>query len=530
MMAVEQLLLRLKDNGIRVTLKQGKLLVHAGKGTFTDELKQQLKDNKDNIVKYLSRNNIDNRSLVVASVRPDKIPLSFSQHRLWFIDHLQGSSAEYNMPLALKVEGQFDVGIAEQALTTIIERHEALRTVFLSDNGEPYQVIKRDYHFAIEQFDLTKFDSEEQRRRAEEIVSGQITKPFDLKIDLMVRAAFVRTSSEDILLFNMHHIASDGWSFGVLIKEFTAIYQAISESSVNPLSPLAIQYSDYAQWQHDYYREELLESKLEYWREQLADIPVVHSLPLDFPRPIQKQIRGELVISRLKPDVFNRLLAFTKESKMTPFMLLHACLSLVFSKYSNSHDIVIGTPVANRTQTELEPLIGFFVNTLVLRVNTEYEKVSQYLEHVKAVHQDAQSNQDLPFDQLVEHCDIPRVANHSPIFQILFSMEVNGAEGVSLPGVNFSPVKGSEELVQFDIDIKVKVTTHGIDIFWKYDTSLFTRESIERFSLHFNNLVASLVNDSSGLLADLDMMDEEETRHLTHQLNETAATYPHDVC
>ncbi|KKL89584.1 hypothetical protein LCGC14_1913240, partial [marine sediment metagenome] len=530
MMIVEQLLLQLKESGIRLTLKQGKLLVHANKAVLNDELKTQLKEHKEAIIRYLSNNNTEHHRPVASALRAERIPLSFSQYRLWFIDSLQGMTPEYNMPLALKVEGQFDVAVAQQALKKIIARHEVLRTNILDDRGVPYQVIQDDFEFHVERYDLTADTLSDQQTKSRQLISELIVKPFDLKNDLMVRCAFIHTIGENILLFNMHHIASDGWSFGVLVREFTALYEAIENKKDDPLPQLTIQYADYAQWQRDYLSGDVLSDKLDYWRTKLSDLPIVHSLPLDFPRPTEKQVAGEVVVSKVDLDVKQRLSELAKAQKMTPFMLLHAALALVLSRHSHNHDIVIGTPIANRTHVELESLIGFFVNTLVLRVNTDFDDTEAYLTHVKEVHREAQNNQDLPFDKLLEHLDVPRVSSHAPIFQILFSMEVNSDGDLSIPRVNFSQLSNTEELVQFDLDIKAKITPTGINVYWKFDTVLFTRSSIQSLAEHLNTLLSNLVNAPLKAVSKLPIMSEEELHYLTHQLNQNAAHYPQASC
>ncbi|MBV1909582.1 MAG: amino acid adenylation domain-containing protein, partial [Kangiellaceae bacterium] len=330
------------------------------------------------------------------------LPLSFAQQSVWFIDQLEGGSSQYNMPMGLHIEGAFDVAAAEQALTRMIQRHEVLRTVFVERDAEPMQVIKEAFDFKLNYHDLTRLDKSQQASRVVALVKQDSQLLFDLRRDLMVRVSYLYLSGKDanqqgVLLFNMHHIASDGWSMGILVNEFVQQYQSVLNGESNQFSALPLQYSDYAHWQREWLSGELLERQLTYWKTHLDDIPAVHSLPLDYPRPEMKKHAGGLIRTRLSSEISNRLEQVARKSEVTLFMLLHAALALVVSRHSNSQDIVIGTPVANRLQAELEPLIGFFVNTLVLRVDTAHEYLSDYLAHVKQVNLDAQTNQDVPF-------------------------------------------------------------------------------------------------------------------------------------
>ncbi|MCJ8271039.1 MAG: condensation domain-containing protein, partial [Psychrosphaera sp.] len=326
----------------------------------------------------------------------DKLAVSFAQQRLWFIDSLQGGSAEYNLPTAYEVEGQFDITLLSAVFKTIVERHEILRTVYFDDNGQTLQHIRNmaDIDFEISIEDLSDLSADGLETQVECLVQRDITTAFDLTSDLMLRVCYIKkTSTRGVLLFNMHHIASDGWSMEVLSKEFFALYQAYSQGLANPLEALAIQYADFALWQKAYLEGQVLDSQLDYWAQQLDELPAVHSLPLDFPRPDIKKHEGALVTSELCGAVAKQLLAVAKQYKLTPFMLLHGALSLLLSRHSNAEDIVIGTPVANRLQRELEPLIGFFVNTLVLRADTNFTTLADYFVHIRQVHLDAQSHQ-----------------------------------------------------------------------------------------------------------------------------------------
>jgi non-ribosomal peptide synthetase component F/acyl carrier protein len=463
----------------------------------------------------------------------EPILASFAQQRLWFIDLLQGSSIEYNMPVAIRFEGDFNVKVAEQAIERIIERHESLRTVFLANGDDTYQIIKTHFKFAFKPHNLTYLDSETSDEQVEAIFVEESRTPFDLSQDLMLRARILYCPVENnlgqfVLILNLHHIASDGWSMGILLREFISHYQSALKGEVDVMPPLTIQYADYAQEQRNWLDKDELDRQLGYWSKQLDGLPVVHSLPLDFPRTDMTTHQVEVVESHLSNDVLSSLNTLAQKKQMTPFMLLHASLALVLSRHSNSQDIVIATPVANRMQAELESLIGFFVNTLVLRVDTGFEELSDYLEHVKTVNLDAQSHQDIPFEQLVEHCKAPRSTLHTPLFQIMLSMDTNNYSDLKLPGVNTKEIRSTEALAKFDLDISVKLDDEGIKINWSYDKGLFARSHVEQLSEHLNRIIVGMTEESNTLTSELSMLSEEEVYELVHGLNNNTVKYPQD--
>ena len=462
-------------------------------------------------------------------------PLSFSQQRLWFIDQMNGNSSEYNMPVALRVKGTIDTHAVVEAFTQIIQRHEVLRTVYVNTDDGALQHIQQDFSFVLNLHDLTSFDGEEQDKQLQNLIEEDTKAPFDLSQDLMLRASFVLLNQgetpekqDSVLLFNMHHIASDGWSLEVLTREFMTHYKAITAGEKVQLPQLDIQYVDYALWQRQWLQGEVLDKQLRYWEKQLADTPPVHSLPLDKTRPEVKQHQGDIITKTLPADISKKLIKLAKQHQVTPFMLLHAALALVLSRHSNSQDIVIGTPVANRLQDELAPLIGFFVNTLVLRVNTKQDSLNDYLAHVRQTHLDAQSHQDVPFEQLVERLNVPRSTAHTPLFQIMittnsdYALNNEQANAFSLPEVTFTPASSNSVVAKFDLNISTHLSEQGVSFQWNYDTALFSSEHIEQISEHLNNLLMALsrADERDHIpVGELSMLSPAEIQHLTLTLN-----------
>ncbi|MCJ8271641.1 MAG: condensation domain-containing protein, partial [Psychrosphaera sp.] len=276
------------------------------------------------------------------SVLPEILPVaragresqSFAQQRLWFIDNLQGGSPEYNMPMSFEVKGQLDIALLTAVFTTIIERHQVLRTVYLDEQGQALQRIQpmRDVDFKIKVVDLSQLAGEALSAQVNQQVKVEMSQPFNLTTDIMLRVSYVKkTPDSGVMIFNVHHIASDGWSMEVLIKEFFTLGQAYSQGQANPLTELAFQYADYAHWQREFLAGSVLESQFNYWQQQLADIPTRHSLPLDHVRPAVKQFEGGVVTGELPAAVAKQLLLVAKQHRLTPFMLLHGALSLVLA-------------------------------------------------------------------------------------------------------------------------------------------------------------------------------------------------------
>ena len=467
------------------------------------------------------------RTAVTAQVRDSHhLPLSFAQQRLWFIDRMEGGSPQYNMPAALMIQGEFNVTAAEQAIGRIIERHEPLRTVFSDKSAqqivqETVQVICEQVLFKLGYHDLQKLDDPAQTTELNRLIKQDSHQPFDLTADVMLRAAYVHlAANKGVLLFNMHHIASDGWSMGILLNEFTRLYQAES------LPALEVQYADYAHWQRQWLVGDVLQQQLDYWGKQLDEVTAVHSLPLDYARPAFKGYAGAQVMGHVPAPLSQQLQTLANQHQVTPFMLLHGALALVLSRHSNTQDMVIGTPMANRMQSQIEPLIGFFVNTLVLRTNSHQATLSDYLAHIKQVNLDAQANQDVPFEQLVEHCHIPRNPGQTPLFQIMFSTNDHTVAELNLPGLAFCVLEGDDITAKFDLEINAQITADGIELRWIYDAALFSQTTVERLNDHLQRLLAGMAEMPQAQLNELPMLSASESDYLLNQLNKTDTDGP----
>ena len=464
----------------------------------------------------------------------NRLPASFAQQRLWFIDQFESGSAHYNMPAALRVRGSFDADLATETVRRIIARHEPLRTVFASDAQGTWQIVREQAEFSVAMADLRHLPPDQQAAQLQAAQRRDAATAFDLSTDTMLRASFLRLADDDgVLLFNMHHIASDGWSMAILVREFVAQYEAARAGRPDPLPPLALHYADYAHWQRDWLHA-AAGGQLDYWERQLANLPPVHSLMLDRPRPARQSFHGASVRFSSDQVTHEGLRRIAREAQATLFMVLHSAFAVLLARHGGGDDIVIGTPVANRPQKELEGLIGYFVNTLVLRSDCSGNpRFIDHLARTRAVNLDAQANQDVPFEHLVERLKPARSAQHGPLFQILFSMNTNeggDAEALQLADLHFSAMDTATPSVKFELVLNAAETAHGLDFSFDYNRDLFDAATIERLGRHFNALLQAIVADPAAPIRQLPMLSAAEQQHLLHTPNATAAEVSQDAC
>ena len=374
---------------------------------------------------------------IVAVERTQRLPLSFAQQRLWFLAQLEGGSEAYHIPFGIRLRGRLDQPALSYALNRIIARHEVLRTAFAVIDGEPEQYIAPpEIGFALGEHDLR-----DRPDAVQQLIDQEASAPFDLERGPLIRGRLIALADDEhVLLVTMHHIVSDGWSMGVFMRELSTLYTAFSRGRDDPLSPLSLQYADYAVWQRRWLSGDVLQAQTSYWREALSGAPVLLELPWDRPRPVVQDYHGEYVRIELDAELSAGLRALSRRHGTTLFMTLLSAWGALVSRLSGQSEVVIGTPVANRTRPEIEELIGFFVNTLALRLDySGSPPVSELLEPVKMVALSAQEHQDVPFEQVVELLNPPRSLSHTPLFQTMFVWEQDDpGERVLLPNTTTS--------------------------------------------------------------------------------------------
>jgi amino acid adenylation domain-containing protein len=468
---------------------------------------------------------------VVHIDRDRPLPLSFAQERLWFLDQLEAGSAVYNIPVARRLVGALDVAALERALSEIVRRHQALRTTFAQADGAPVQVISPFAGFALPLEDLSDLDDADRQAAVRRRAGEEARRAFDLAAGPLFRAALLRLGAEEhVLLLSMHHIVSDGWSLGVLFRELSALYAAYRDGSESPLPELAVQYADYAVWQREQLAGEVLDRQLAYWAERLAGAPELLELPTDRPRPPVQTYRGASVPVALSPELLERLQALGRSEGATLYMTLLGAFQVLLSKYSGSRDVVVGSPIAGRTRAEVEALIGFFVNTLVLRTDLDGDpSFRETLRRVREATLSAYAHQDVPFEKLVAELQPERSLSHSPLFQVMFTLQ-NAEGGGALPGLEVSGAAAAMEIAQFDLSLTVVATPHGLRGALNYATDLFERGTVERMLGHLARVLEQVADDADVRLSRLELLGQAERALVLEAWNSTAAEYPADRC
>ncbi|SIT66707.1 amino acid adenylation domain-containing protein [Burkholderia sp. b13] len=463
--------------------------------------------------------------------REGSLPLSFAQQRLWFLAQLDGESDTYHIPLALHVRGPLDRAAWQQALDALLARHEALRSTFVSVEGQPQvQLLPADRGVPLRWHDLRGVPDADAQLSC--LTADEARAPFDLVQGPLIRARGIQLADNEYrLVLTMHHIVSDGWSFGVLVRELNALYAANVGAQTDPLPPLAVQYPDYAAWQRQWLTGERLQAQSDYWRTTLADAPALLELPTDRPRPAQQSFAGAQVPVRIDASTTQALKHLSAEHGTTLFMTVLAAWSAVLARLSGQCDVVIGTPSANRNHRQIEPLIGFFVNTLALRVDLSGEpSTSELLKHVRRTTLDAQAHQDLPFEQVVEIVQPPRRLNHTPLFQVMLAWQSNEPGEWRLPGLTATPAELEYDAVKFDLELNLSEASDEVIGSLGYATALFERSTIERHVGYLQTMLRAMVARPQQPVATLELLSPAERQLLLNTWNATQQAYPAHRC
>ncbi|MBJ6369616.1 non-ribosomal peptide synthetase [Snuella sedimenti] len=456
---------------------------------------------------------------IMAMERPDRIPLSYAQERLWFIDQLQGSVA-YHIPAALRIEGSLDAELFSRAMRSLVTRHESLRTVFREENGIGYQYIKDSDGFEVSYIpelptDVPSFIEQETR------------KVFDLANDYMLRVNVLKEGdSSHVIIFVMHHIASDGWSIPIFVNELEAYYESLLKGEESPLAELPIQYADYSIWQRGYLSGEVLKSKMMYWKDKLEESKPLE-LPIDYVRPAIQSTEGGIFEFMIDGSSQQKLQELSKENNATLFMTLLSVYKVLLYRYTGSLDISVGTPIANREQMEIAGLIGFFVNTLVLRDELKSDvSFLSLLKQVKETCLDAYAHQDIPFERIVDNLEIERDQSRTPLFQTLFALQNNEeVTGMSLGENKLEVLVQEFTTPKFDMTFNAVEMDNGIACSITYAKALFKEETIGRMAVHFNQLISSVLNDIDQSIDTLEILTDEEKADLLQNFGVSKVSY-----
>jgi amino acid adenylation domain-containing protein len=459
-------------------------------------------------------------------------PLSSSQQQLWFLTQLEGGNAAYNIALAFKIVGALDISNLEKSLTEIVRRHNSLRTIFPIVDGVPVQQVLPSQLLSLQIINLQSLMEIEQTDKIRELVRKEAQQPFNLTKDLLIRSTLLQLGeTSNILLLTVHHIVADDWSLKILQKELTVIYTAFQQDRISPLKELDIQYADYVHWQQKRLNEEFLDQQLGYWKKQLAYAPPLLDFPLDRPRPATQNYRGETEFFTLDLGFTRQIKILSQRTGVTLFMFLMTAFAILLSRYSRQQDLVIGTPIANRSRKELESLIGCFINLLSLRIDlTGDPTFIELVQRVRQISLGAYAHQDLPFGKLVEKLRPRQDFSYSPIFQVMFVLQNAPIELSDLVDLQLTPLDLETGTSQYDLTLMMEETEVGLRGSFEYNSDLLDRATIRRLVGHFQVLLDGIVANPSKSIEQLPMLTEREQRQLLIEWNNTSTNYPRNKC
>jgi amino acid adenylation domain-containing protein len=501
-----------RDAGIRLAVKEGRLLADAPQGRIDPDLRKHLGEHKTDIVAYLSVATTPEEGRIVRDDISDRFPLSFSQRRLWFLDRLGNGSVEYNLSFAIRAMGAFDTAAMRTALDTIVNRHAVLRSRFVLEDDQPVQRVMPAGSVDIDTVDLSTLPADAREHELRKLAQTEAATPFDLAEDDLLRCRLVVLGHEEhAILFTLHHIAADGWSIGVLVREFIAHYRAATERRPANLPALPIQYGDFARWQHETLDGGLFRESMRFWTERLADAPAVHALPLDRPRPPRQSFFAQRHQQRIATDRVDALKRLAQDTGSTLFMVLQTAFAGLLSRWSGQRDIVIGTPTAGRERPETAPLIGFFNNTVACRFDVDPARdVRALLVHGRSVALDAFTHQHVPFDLLIETLSPERSLAYNPLCQVKFVLQNHDGGHLALPGLRFEPIAQGGEKIHFDLDLTATEQDGSVMLSWSFKAELFERTTIERMARAYARLLDALCAHPDMALRDIVLIDDDD--------------------
>ena len=525
----------LRKLDINLFLEGDRLRCNAPQGAITAELKSEMSGRKAEIIAFLQQANIQTTTTAIAPIfrtEQNTFPLSFAQQGLWFLDQLQPNSSFYNIPLAFRLIGQLNIGALESSINEIIQRHEALRTNFTTVEGPPVQVIASNFNCQVQVVNLLHLPKPQREIEAQRLATVEANRPFNLKLEPLLRVILLQLDqTEYVLLFTMHHIISDGWSLGILLKELTEFYKDFCTGKHPILPSLPVQYADFAVWQRQWLTGGILETQLRYWKEQLSNAPDLLELPTDKPRPAVQTFRGGYYHAVLPLELSTELTALSKRVGVTLFMTLLAAFQTFLYRLSRQDNIVVGTPVAGRNRQEIQGLIGFFVNTLVLRTDlSSTPSFEELLGRVREVTLGAYTHQDLPFEQLVEALHPTRDLSYTPLFQVMFSLDDALVSDVELPELSVNSYPVELGTAKFDLTLSMENTASGLVGVWEYNADLFNETTIAQMVRYFQTLLEAIAANPNQPISELPLLTEQERCQLLVEWNNTGAKYPQDKC
>jgi amino acid adenylation domain-containing protein len=450
-------------------------------------------------------------------------PLSFAQRRLWFLHQLEPGNTFYNLPLAVPFNVAVNAAVLERSINEIVNRHETLRTVFDTVDGEPMQIVRQALALRLAVVDLRSLSKDDQNAETTRLTAEMAQRPFDLAQGPLLRVALLQRGIQDhVFVLVVHHIVSDGWSLGVFWRELTALYNAFYLNLPSPLEELPIQYADFAVWQNQRLQGERLAELAVYWKKQLGGLPTLQ-FPADRPRPPVLSYRGAFQELMLPRALTSALKALSQREGVTLFMTLFAGFAVLLQRYCGQDDIVVGLPAASRDRKELEGLIGFFINSLVLRVNLSGDpSFRTLLSRVREIALDAYAHQELPFEKLVEELQPERDLSRNPLFQVSFQLFSAPGERTQEPQAADAPaIAVNRGSAIFDLAVNLWEATDEIGGHLEYSTDLFEASTVARLAGHFRTLLKSACANPDAKLSELQLLSDVERHQMLFEWNDT---------
>ncbi len=531
MSRVDDLIALLRSLNVNIWVDGENLRLKAPANSISPELKAEIAAYKAEIIAFLRQAGESVLSIkngVSTRARPERLPLSFAQERLWFLHQLKPDSPMYNIPIVFRLHGSLNMTAIEDALSAVIARHESLRTVFASVEGHVYQEVKAPQPFFLQSIDLQEKSDSEWREWAR----VEADRPFDLMEGPLMRGALIKIAPNQFILFlNLHHIITDEWSINILLREISEGYAAFVKSEKASLPELPLQYADFTLWQREWMQGETLNSQMNYWRRILKNVPTAVTLPTYRPRLAMQTYRGATREFSISTELIEKFKVFSTQHGVTLFMSLLAVFEVLLYRYSNQTEFMVGTPIANRAQAEVEDLIGFFVNTLALPADLSNDPAFlDLLQRVREVSLGAYTNQDLPFEKVVDDLHVARDLSRNALFEVMFVLQTTAMSSLNLPGIESQEEFVSTSTSKFDLTFSVNETAHGYSVSIEYNTDLFEADTIEYMAGHYQQILLGVLADPQQKISLLPVLTDNERQKLLKEWNDTAVNFPSDLC
>lgn len=532
-MKLNQFISYLSDLDIKIYLNGEKLGVDAPKGALNIQLQQEIISRKSEIITYLQKQaNLNLKPID----RNQKLPLYFAQVRSWFFEQFVPNTGVYNIPRAIKMEGNLEINVLEKTINEIIKRHEVLRSSCENIDGKPKLKIASQLNISLPVIDLSHLSPEKQTIKVEEIAQKEAHKSFNLSILPLLRVNLLRLNPQKhILLLTLHHFVADGWSMPLLYQELSQIYQAFCQDLPSPLPDFAIQYTDFAYWQHKLLETGYFDKQLTYWKRQLKDSSFVINLPTDKPRPPIQTYDGDSYSFNFSPELSQKINQLCREKQVTPFMLLLAVFNVLLYRYTQQEDFIVATTVSNRKNLELEKIIGAFANNILLRAKCKDSlSFNNFLEQVKQTTISAYTHQDFPFEKLVEELQPPTDLSRNPLYQVWFILHQRNNQNKNLLQ-NDNLIFHEFELLKLsnsrmDLGLSFIADNDKFEGCFEYNINLFGCDRIQRMAQHFQVLLSEIIENPQEKISRLNVLTETEKKQILIDWNNTKVDYPKDKC